>query len=285
MTLFVDRVSEYFGGFFLILVFSILTLMSLGPPLVVAIFFAWEWNFIGEKTFKVSENVNVKEHVFQKMTKISTKPNPVNQTVIIKLEEPSQEEIENLIIFKRVNKITFKYLWSTLVEKIIGPKIKLDKVEMINSYDQFVPVDIPILTNEEANALREWNQLNELKTLIKPTLTPINERLITLEDCVVYSTTSWLCNEAIPFLKGTSSYFGVSDGNYVHDYEPSRDVYTTYEEFNWKTKWLFEKLHCREICFISTVDRLNERIDCIQRWLDALEEDDKLAALSCGNEN
>ena len=96
--------------------------MSLGPPLVVAIFFAWEWNFIGEKTFKVSENVNVKEHVFQKMTKISTKPNPVNQTVIIKLEEPSQEEIENLIIFKRVTKSLLNIYGQHWSKKLLAQK-------------------------------------------------------------------------------------------------------------------------------------------------------------------
>ena len=259
---FIERFFEFIGNLIAVIFFAAVAIVSFGPLVLGIIFLAYEWDFIGEKTFKVSEEITIEGHVFQKMTKISFSPDTSNQTVFVELETPTPDFVEKPIILKRVDELNIHYFWSTLMDRIFSSQVSFKDIALVELEYKMGLRDTNVLTEAEQKYLLEYEQIENFKILVKPTLSLRNNRLIALKNCVVASPEKWNCNDTIPFLEGTNSFFGLSDGKYMTDYKPKSPDYSIHQVYNWKVSWLIEKLHCGEMCFIDTIDFLKNRNEC-----------------------
>jgi len=267
---YVEQFFEFVIGSIIVIFFSGVAIISFVLPVLGIIILAWEWNFIGEKTFKVSEDINLEGQIFQKMTEISFSPDISNQIIFVELKTPTPEFVEKTIVLERVKEINIPYVWSKLTNIFFSSQQDLIDIGFVELEYKMGLRDTNALTEAEKKLLVEQEKIQKFKTLIKPTILDRHERLIALKDCVVASDKNWMCQGSIPFLKGASSYFGMSDGNYVHDYLSPQEKYYRYKEYAWKTSWMLEKRHCNEICFLETVQQREEQLACAEQFLENL---------------
>lgn len=250
-----ERILEFFFSIFA----AVLSLVVIVPLSLIAIiiilvevfgliigifWFAWEWNFLGEQNFLISEYFVVEENIYQKLTELSFTPDVQNQLVFMKLVAPNQHSVKFPIRKKKSELFDLDITWKAIVNKL-KPETFLEEL---------------VLNNLRGQA----------KSRIWPLLPPENETLVALADCVVKDQNEWMCNSNISFLEGSTKYIGFSDGNWLTDYTQKAAPYSSHTIFEWKTKWLIESHRCNELCFIDSVEEMERKYDERKRLLDSL---------------
>ena len=100
--------------------------------------------------------------------------------------------------------------------------------------------------------------------IFTPSFGARDKTLVALKDCVVKSKDNWMCKTDIPFLQGTTSYFGLSHGEWLTDYtsdfalQPDKQFFLNDKDYSWKTSWRMENQLCGYLCFIDTIENLKE---------------------------
>ena len=230
--------------------FALIFLLSYVGPVVLFVLLLWEWSFIGERNLLISEQFETEDRIFQKMTELSFSTDVTTQSVIVKLESPTRNFFEKPYIHEKVEELNFSYVWS----KLFGSKVNRDTItdkQMHSLFKGNPPVEY---TDEEKKYLKKWERQSENLKILRDDFTPIFQLLISLDNCTVESQKDWICQDQLPFLRGSHSYIGSSDNEWIIDYKDPVLKFSNYEFFNWKTLWWFEKRKCSNFCFIETVE-------------------------------
>ena len=240
------------GFIFLALIgiyFAFIFLLSFVGPAVILILLLWEWSFIGERNLLISEQFETEDRIFQKMTELSFSTDVATQSVIVKLESPTRKFFEEPYIHERVDELNFSYFWS----KLFGQKTNIDAITS-RQMRSFIFGAPPIeYTEKEKKYLKKRELQSENLKILRDDFTPISQLLISLDNCTVESQKDWVCQDQIPFLRGSHSYIGSSDNEWIIDYKQHGSKFFNHQFFNWKTLWWFEKRKCSNFCFIETV--------------------------------
>ena len=240
------------GFIFLALIgiyFALIFLLSFVGPVVILILLLWEWSFIGERNLLISEQFETEDRIFQKITELSFSTDVTTQTVIVKLESPTRSFFEKPYIHEKVEKLNLSYVWS----KLSGTNASMDTIidKQIHSFHKGnSPVEY---TDKEKEFLKTWELQSENLKILRDDFTPISQWLVSLYNCTFESQRVLVCQDLLPFLRGSHSYIGSSDNEWIIDYKEQDSEFSNHEFFNWKTLWWFEKRKCRNFCFIETV--------------------------------
>jgi len=235
--------------------FALIFLLSYVGPVVILILLLWEWSFIGERNLLVSEQFETEDRIFQKMTELSFSTDVATQSVIVKLESPTRSFFEKPYIHEKVKEMNFSYFWS----KLFGSKVSINTItsKQLNS---FIIGNPPVeYTDKEKEFLKKWERQSENLKILRDGFTPISQLLVSLDNCTVQSQKDWVCQDQIPFLRGSHSYIGSSDNKWIIDYKERGSEFSNHQFFNWKTLWWFEKRKCNNFCFIDTVEDWNAK--------------------------
>ena len=264
--------SSFFGNLFAFIVFAPLAIyfaLIFVAPVIMFVLILWEWSFIGERNLLISEQFETEDRIFHKQTELSFSTDVTTQSVIVKLVSPTRSFFLKPYIHERVEELNFSYVWS----KLFGSKVSMDTItdkQMHSLFNGNLPVKY---TDEEKEFLKKWELQSENLKILRDDFTPISQLLVSLDNCTVESQKDWVCQDQLPFLRGSHSYIGSSDNEWIIDYKEQVSEFSNHQFFNWKTLWWFEKRKCSNFCFIDTVQGRKEKKALLKDTLPWLTKD------------
>ena len=221
-------------------------------PILVLSWLAWEWDFLGQRNFLVSEKFVIEGSVYQKLNELSFVSNVQNQAVFMEVVSPNQHTVEFPITKRITDVFDFAKNW------------------------------IYFKTNMGEGYLFERMQQSEIdkqrRSHIWPNLLKDNQTLLALNDCVVKDNANWICNTDLNFLKGRTSYIGLRDGGWQTDHTPYSSPMFKYGIhglkngiYKWKTEWFLEKLRCGNVCLVDSVENIKIQNQALDAFIEDLE--------------
>ena len=256
-------------GFVFLAPFAIYFALIFVVPVIMFVLILWEWSFIGERNLLISEQFETEDRIFHKQTELSFSTDVTTQSVIVKLVSPTRSFFLKPYIHERVEELNFSYVWS----KLFGSKVSINTItsKQLNS---FIIGNPPVeYTDKEKEFLKKWERQSENLKILRDGFTPISQLLVSLDNCTVQSQKDWVCQDEIPFLRGSHSYIGSSDNEWIIDYKEQVSEFSNHQFFNWKTLWWFEKRKCSNFCFIDTVQGRKEKKALLKDTLPWLTKD------------
>ena len=260
-------VSKFFELIFqkINIVVSLMVFLAVGIAVAVPIFtlvlLAWEWDYIGEKNFRVSEQFEVEDYVFQRMIEISFTPEQKNQIVFVELVTPSAVSFQDTNIKQRIDKFNFNFLRYQLL-KLFGQSEVTEEDIRQREFSSFID-KIPFKLSRQEEIILKISKIQlSNPEIFTPSFHARDKTLMALKDCVVKNNDNWMCKNDVPFLQGPTSYFGLSNGEWLTDYtsdfafHPDKQFFLNDREYSWKTSWWMENQLCGELCFIGTIEHL-----------------------------
>ena len=259
----ISKLFENLSGLVLLGAVAAYFAFLLLSPIVAVTILLWEWDFIGEKRILLSEEFVAENRIFQKMTALSFSVDATTQSVVVKLESPSQSFFQKPYIHEKIEALNFSYVWS----KLLKSNVSMDTITS-KKLNSLVVGNPPVeYTNEEKKYLKKWELQSENLQILRDNFTPMSQLLVSLDNCTVTSQEDWICQDQLPFLIGSHSYIGSFNNDWIIDYVPSDYKFSRYKFFNWKTDWWVANKRCSDVCFLETVENFNARTEAAKEFM------------------